>query len=534
MLVTRAPRTLFTVLLTGLVLFGMPDAQATLPRTAQASQRPPNIILILTDDLDAAQMVNVPRIDELLGGQGVSFTNYFDTVSLCCPSRTSILRGQYTHNHEITGNMPPSGGFPKAYELGLESSTIATWLHDAGYHTALLGKYLNGYPDSAQPNYIPPGWTDWYSPAAGNPYSEYNYTLNENGTLTRHGRTPADYLVDVLSARADDVVRRAAGEGAPFFLYVAPYAPHQPATPAPRYEDAFPGATAPRVPSFNEADVSDKPAWVRARALLTDQNIAVIDDLYRRRQQSMLAVQDLVVSLIDTLQSTGQLDNTYLFFSSDNGFHLGQHRLQPGKQTAYEEDVHVPLLVRGPGITAGRTVDQLAGEVDLAPTWAELAGVRAPDFVDGRSLVPLLWDGPPPSAWRQVFLLEHGDTSTIGSGPPARLRRGRTPPVGGQQTNLQANPVESVLEPPDVDEQEQVARALPAIPAFQAIRTAQYTFVEYVTGEHELYDLQADPYELQNSYDSADPALRGRLQARLDAERHCAGASCRAAEEQGP
>jgi hypothetical protein len=146
----------------------------------------------------------------------------------------------------------------------------------------------------------------------------------------------------------------------------------------------------------------------------------------------------------------------------------------------------------------------------------------------------LLHDGPAPSAWRQVFLLEHGDTSTIGSGAPARLRAGRTPPGGGLQTNLRANPVESVLEPQDIDEQEQVARGLPAIPVFQAIRTAQYTFVEYVTGEHELYDLQADPYELQNSYDSADPALRARLQARLDAVRHCAGASCRAAEEQGP
>jgi arylsulfatase A-like enzyme len=527
----RRIRRAFALLILSLILlFGAGSARVDAHLAAQGATRPPNIVVVLTDDLDAAQMVNVPRLTGLLGDQGVSFANYFDTVSLCCPSRTSILRGQYTHNHDITSNQPPTGGFARAHALGLESSTIATWLQSAGYHTALLGKYLNGYPDSADRTYIPPGWSEWFSPAAGNPYSEFNYTLNENGTLTRHARAPQDYLVDVLSDRANAVVRRAAGAGAPFFLYVAPYAPHQPATPAPRYESAFPGATAPRVPSFNEADVSTKPAWVRARRPLNDRDIAVIDALYRRRQQSMLAVQDLVVSLLDTLQATGQMDNTYLFFTSDNGFHLGQHRLHPGKQTAYEEDVHVPLLVRGPGIPAGRTVDQLTGEVDLAPTWAELAGVSVPDFVDGRSLVPLLRDGPAPAAWRQAFLLEHGNMAAAAPGPERR-RAAEGPPPGAQRIEQGADSQAGTLEPLDVDEEEQQARGLPAIPAFQVIRTGQYTFVEYVTGEHELYDVQADPYELQNLYGRGDAAAQDRLQRWLDALRRCAGAACRSAEE---
>jgi arylsulfatase A-like enzyme len=275
---------------------------------------------------------------------------------------------------------------------------------------------------------------------------------------------------------------------------------------------------------------------VRARPLLTEQNISAIDELYRKRQQSMLAVQDLVVSLVDTLQATGQLDNTYVFFTSDNGFHLGQHRLHPGKQTAYEEDVHVPLLVRGPGIAAGRTVDQLAGEDDLAPTWAELAGVNVPDFVDGRSLAPLLRDSLPPGApWRQAFLIEHGDvTRAAGSRLPARRRAGGNAPNGEQQTIPGSGQAEGVLEPQDIDEREQVARGLPGIPPYQAIRTAQYTFVAYATGEHELYDLQADPYELQNQYDRADASLRDQLLRWLEAMRSCAGAACRAAEGQSP
>ena len=468
------------------------SSPSDLPATSRV--RRPNIILLLTDDLDARAMGPFPRLKSLLSDQGTSFVNFFVSLSLCCPSRSSILRGQYAHNHQIFGNSPPSGGFEKFHELGHEDSTVATWLHDAGYRTALMGKYLNGYPNGVPPTYVPPGWDEWDSPARGNPYSEFDYTLNENGALVAYGHNADDYMIDVIGRKATEFIEGSASAGAPFFLYLPVYAPHQPATPAPRHADAFPGVTAPRPPSFNEADVSVKPEWVRDRPTLNDPQQRRIDELYRKRLQSMLAVEDLMASLVGTLQSTGQLDNTFLFFSSDNGFHLGEHRLPPGKQTAYEEDIRVPLIVRGPGVPAGRTLEQLAGNIDLAPTFAELAGATVPEFVDGRSLVRLLGESPPASdEWRQVFLLEHGDTSPPGAAPRTRAR--------------------------------------PMIPAYRAMHTRDSVYMEYATGERELYDLRADPYELQNLQATTDSSGLAQLSARLAELSHCAGDSCRVAED---
>jgi N-acetylglucosamine-6-sulfatase len=513
---------------------------------ADAGQVPaarPNILFILTDDLDAATMDHFPVLRALLSDQGATFANYFDSLSLCCPSRTTILRGQYAHNTAITGNRPPAGGFEKVHALGLETSTIATWLRAAGYHTALLGKYLNGYPRGVAPTYVPPGWSDWYSPAAGNAYGEFNYTLNENGTLVPYGNRPEDYMVDVLAARAQAIMRRTAQDGTPFFIEIATYAPHGPATPAPRHADAFPDAQAPRTPSFNEEDVSDKPAWLRARPPLTPRQIEQIDALYRRRLQSLLAVQDLVAGLIDTLRATGQLANTYIFLSSDNGFHLGQHRLPSGKQTAYEEDIRVPLLVRGPGIAAGRVIDQLAGNVDLAPTFAELAGVQPPDFVDGRSLVPLLHgDTTAAASWRGAFLIEHGDVDddkvSLWKGEVEGDKEAAAPPhrQGGRAAGRgrPAAGAGGLLEPPDPMERAQRVRGGAGIPTFQALRTADVLYVRYVTGEQELYDLRADPAQLQNLAGSADPELLARLAAWLAVLGRCAGAGCRTADVAPP
>ena len=200
--------------------------------------------------------------------QGVSFSNNLVSVSLCCPSRATGLRGQYSHNTGIKTNGGTTGGFATMFANGLESSTIATWLNTAGYRTALFGKYLNGYPNTAGDTYVPPGWDEWYSSVKGSPYSQYNYTLNENGTLVSYGNKKKDYGNTVYTKKTKDFVTRAAQAGEPFFAYLSVYAPHGPATPAPGDEVLFPGATAPRTPNFNEADVSDKPAWVQAKPLL--------------------------------------------------------------------------------------------------------------------------------------------------------------------------------------------------------------------------------------------------------------------------
>jgi len=468
---------LILVLLAG-GLAGSPAAGAP-----QTSSRP-NIVFILTDDLDieypaASWIDHFPRLRALLADQGSTFSNSFVSLSLCCPSRTTILRGQYAHNTEIFTNALPGGGFQKVFNLGEEQSTVATWLRDAGYRTVLLGKYLNGYPGNQGPAYIPPGWDEWYAVVGGLNY--FNYRLNENGVVVAFGNGPEQYLTDVLADRATNFIARTAPTSQPFFMYLAPYAPHQPATPAPRHQDAFPDVAAPRPPSFDEGDVSDKPMWVQNLSLLTAADIGQLDALYRKRLQSMLAVEDLVVALVAALDASGQLDNTYIFFTSDNGFHLGQHRQRAGKNSEFEEDIRVPLLVRGPGVPAGAVFPHLVVNADFAPTFAELAATAAADFVDGRSLAPLLGDNPPPvTEWRRAVLLEH---DLIG------------------------------------------ARA------FRGIRTRRFKYIEYLnTGERELYDLRNDPFELYNAFGLADPAMVARLAARLEKLATCSGASCRAAD----
>ncbi len=489
--------------------------------SAPAAPGKPNIVFILTDDLDAETFKLFPRLKAMLGDQGVTFNNMFVTDSLCCPSRSSILRSEFVHNHQVFSNSGTQGGFEQFHALGNENSTIATWMQAAGYRTALMGKYLNGYPNTVAPTYIPPGWSEWDSPAVGNPYNEYNYTLNENGKLVPYGSTPNDYLVDVLSHKGADFI--GADPSKPFFLYVAPYVPHQPATPAPRYADAFPGVQAPRTPSFNEADVSDKPAWLRDQPLLNAAGIAEIDALYRKRLQTMLGVEDLVANLVAKLQATGQLDNTYLFFSSDNGYHLGQHRQHPGKQTAFEEDIKVPLVVRGPGIPAGQSRDQAVLNIDFAPTWAALGGATVPDFANGRSLDPLLHGNPPPSsAWRQNVLVEHYGSAGPVAGQPTPDANGTPDPDNENQ--YVPTPV------PGPGGGGKKADNVKSPPQYAAIRTNQYTYVEYVTGEKELYDRNNDPYELTNIAAHPGSAPIAELAARLAALRTCTGVACQAVE----
>jgi arylsulfatase A-like enzyme len=499
-----------------------PTVRSTSAPTIQPSNSPtkqPNIIFILTDDLDYASIPYMPKLKSLVTDQGVTFTNFFINMPLCCPSRTEILRGQYAHNTQILGNTLPSGGFQKFFQLGEEKSTIATWLQDAGYRTMLAGKYLNGYPDRSSLMYIPPGWTEWYSAMKGNAYSEYNYTLNETGKQVAYGNKPEDYGTDVYARKTVEFIARSVKENKPFFAYVAVYAPHSPATPAPRHEKLFPDNKAPRSPNFNEDDVSDKPTHIRLRPKLTAREIAQIDEEHRKRLRSLQAVDDLVESIVNALKQTGQLDNTYIFFTSDNGFHLGNHRQATGKVAPYEEEIRVTMLVRGPNIPAGKTVEHLTGNIDLAPTFAELARAKTADFVDGRSLVPL-WSGNlSSSGWRQCFLVENGlwDAQTRGARQMAN-----TPP--------------ELLEPPDMDDEDddatptaQQARRL-AIPAYRGIRSASYLYVEYINGEKELYDLRADPYQLNNLAAKADSARLQELAARLHELQNCTGDKCRIAE----
>lgn len=466
-------------LLAAIVLVSFPILAASpAPATNPGARDQPNFIIVLTDDLDAKSVEFMPRLKALLTSRGTTFSNYFVTDSICCPSRASLLRGQYPHNHQVLSNFQPGGGFQKFYTLEEEQSTIAAWLKAAGYRTVLLGKYLNGYPGSEKTSYVPPGWDEWYG-LMYHHAAYYNYQLNENGRVVSYGHGPADYETDVLAAKTVDFIARNDANGKrPFFIYLAPSAPHLPATPAPRHAKEFPHATAPRTPSFNEGDLSDKPAWLRGAPPL--KRFAEIDSMYRSRLQSMLAVDEMIGKIVDALQANGTLEQTYIFFTSDNGFHLGEHRLDKGKGTPYEEDIRVPLIVRGPGVPAGRTLPHFVLNIDLAPTLADLAGAAPARFVDGRSLRPLLAGAPPSAgAWRNDFVVEYWSPS---------MRKA---------------------------------------PAYEALRTSGYLYVEYVSGERELYDLRADPYELKNLAGSAAPGLVSELSKRLRFLEHCAGESCR-------
>jgi arylsulfatase A-like enzyme len=479
----------------------------------------PNIVFLLTDDLDAHEVAYMPNLRRLLTDEGVTFSRFYVSVSLCCPSRSSILRGQYSHNTGILTNGSGNGGFETAYRLRLEQSTIGTWLQKAGYKTAYIGKYLNAYPDTAHQNYEPPGWNEFDSAVRGNPYSEYNYTLNQNGRLVRYGNRPDDYGTNVYVGMADEFIRHEKHH--PFFIYLNSYAPHGPATPAPQDVNRFPTAKAPRTPAFNVHEAG-KPAWLRRLRALRAPGIANIDAAYRLRIRSLQAVDRGVATLIATLRDTHELSNTYFVFSSDNGFHLGQFRLPAGKETAYETDIKVPLIVRGPGVPRHRTCAFLFGNIDLAPTFARLAGTGVPMWVDGRSFAAQLRDPAVDAHPRQAYLVEHWKESRT-----EHIGRGPTEPPD-HDADVESVPVRIVTAAPGVPPPRK-----DLIPEFHGARTVRYLYVEYVTGERELYDTRTDPYELHNIVDlPADHALVERLHVLVARLEVCSAAVCRRLEDE--
>ena len=435
----------------------------------------PNIVLILTDDQRWDELTHMPTVESQLVGKGVDFTNGFVVDPLCCPSRTTILTGKYSHSTGIYWNDPPHGGFPDFRHE--EGSTIATWLHAAGYRTALVGKYLNGY----QPKYVghvPPGWDVWRAMAlAGRGDGKggyYNYVMSENGRRVRFGGAPSDYSTTVLSRFATRFITSTPASQ-PVFLYYAPRAPHVPATPAPRYRHACWNLPPLRPPSYNQANVSDMPAYVRGIPRMSARRSARIDALHLRHCQTLLSVDDSVKAILGALRRTGRLSDTLVVFASDNGLLLGEHRLT-GKVVPYEESIRVPIVVRFDPIThfTPRVDTHLVLNLDFAETFAEAAGVSAPG-AEGRSLIPLLEN--PDIPWRKEFLVEHWE--------PAN---------------------------PRADDSE----AMHPRPPYCAVRTTTYMYVKYSTGEQELYDVQRDPYELHNlAHVPADRGLLRRLHAQM-------------------
>ena len=464
------------------------EAQTPPPGPPTTAARPgsPNVVVILTDDLSLNLVQYMPHVLQMQK-DGVTFANYFVTDSLCCPSRTSIFTGRFPHDTGVFTNTGKDGGYRVFRDRGNGRATFATALYTAGYRTAMLGKYLNGYEPQADPS--APGWMSWS--VAGNGYPEFHYALNQDGKLVRHGSDPADYLTDVLSGLAVQFIRDSKGK--PFIIEVATFAPHAPYTPAPRDANAFPGLRAPRGASFNVAPDPNAPAWLRAVPPLTPAEMDRIDKAFRMRAQAVLAVDKMIGELQAAVAAIGEEKNTYFIFTSDNGYHMGEHRLRPGKMTAFDTDIHVPLIVTGPGVAAGRTVEEIADNIDLTPTFAELAGAASPGTVDGNSLVPLL-HGKTPAEWRTVALVEH-------HGPDRALDDPDMP------AHHSGNPT-----------------------TYEAIRGRTWVYVEYLTGEKEYYDRATDPDELHNIFSSLSAERKAALHAVITAVQNCHdAASCQAA-----
>ena len=456
---TRSRRN--TVALAFGVLLVTACAGATARAAAPATARP-NIVVILSDDQRWDTLWGMPTVEGALASNGVTFANSFVVNPLCCPSRASLLTGRYSHSTGVYLNRPPHGGF-----AGFDDrQTIATVLHAAGYETGLFGKYLNDYGSRARDAaYTPPGWDRWSAFLGGPRY--YDYRLSENGRVRTFGHRAGDYSTAVLAREAVQFVR---GARRPFFLVLAPYAPHEPATPPPKYEDAFAHFSWWRPPSFNERDLSDKPAYIRRLGAMTERQVARAERFRREQLEAALAVDDAVRSVLSALEQRGLLQTTFVAYTSDNGVAWGEHPLIAARKLVpYEEPIRVPLVIRyDPLVHEQPSQDgHLVLNIDLAPTIAAVAGTRLPG-TQGRSLLPLLTSHRP-LAWRSDFLVEHL------AGPPQR-----------------------------------------DVPTYCAVRGERFKYVLYQTREEELYDLLRDPHELDNiASHPAAAATKSRLRQRL-------------------
>ncbi|MEU8845238.1 sulfatase [Streptomyces sp. NPDC048564] len=453
-----------------------------------AAERP-NIVFVLTDDMSSNLLQYMPEVRKLQS-QGTTFSDYVVSNSLCCPSRSSIFTGRYPHNTGVLSNEGPNGGFNAFHDGGQERDTFATALKAKGYRTAMMGKYLNGYSpgdtvDGQRP-YVPPGWSQW--DVVGGGYKGYEYDLAHNHSVQSYGDRPKDYLTDVLSKKGNAFVKKSAAANKPFLLEVALFTPHGPSTPAPRDEEAFPGLTAPRSPAFDTLP-TDAPRWLARQDRLSPHEKNKIDEKFRKRAQSLQSIDRMIGKLRATVARAGEADNTYFVFSSDNGFHLGEYRLKAGKQTAFDTDVRVPLVIAGPGVAAGRTSDAQVSNIDLAPTFQRIGGAPVSSRVDGHSLLPLL-DGGSDANWRKANLIEH-----------RHAKRSPTDPDNNGGENI---------SPPN----------------YHALRTNAYTYVEYGSGAMEYYDLRTDPYQLRNVVRQLSGARRAELHDALTRLKQCDGDGC--------
>jgi arylsulfatase A-like enzyme len=550
-------------LLASLVLAMLPSANAA----QQSAKQKPSFVVIQVDDATLDQLYAtfspggipiqaMPNTLALIAGKGITFNRYYVPYPLCCPSRVSLLTGRYAHNHNVRGNVPPNGGFTGFKARQAYTHNIAPWLQAAGYRTIHIGKFLNGYGDEPfdEGKDVPPGWNAWHSVLrADTNHYFYGYTLNDNGVLdgpfgdsgswdTREygerddfgcpnaplNGKPCFYETDLFNRIAWEEISGTSPEQ-PFYLQLDYTSPHgdfrRPAGPEPatRHYNLFAGAPYPhkRSEGFNEGNVNDKPRFIREAPFLSFQEIRTYRVYYQKALESLRSVDEGVKLVHDTLGTLGRLRNTYIVFTSDNGFFFGEHRLTGGKFIAYEPATHLPLLIRGPGIKPGTATGELAANIDIAPTILELAGAGADKSIDGRSLVPFMRD-PALRTRRPILFESFVETNDVeANGQPGAAPAEPEPVPAARPSTAKRNGASASIVAPPKD--------------YVGIRLGPYKYIEWPSGEKELYDINKDPYELNNLVRVRNLSpIRAFLHAQLTELVDCVGRACQKVAPQFP
>jgi len=456
------------------------------PASAQAPERP-NIVVVMTDDQTAESVRVMNNVRLGLRNQGTTFRQAVTSYALCCPSRATYLTGQYSHNNGVVHNRPPFGG----YTALDHTNTLPVWLQRAGYQTIHLGRWLNGYGrDNTNMAEVPPGWGEWHTMVDPSTFDMTAWTMNDNGLLSSQPEQPGEHQTDFMHRRAVELIDAAAPSPQPFFLSLSFVAPHstrnrdpddppklRTPSPPPRFRDAFRDEPLPQPPNFNERSVHDKPQVIADRTLMEPRAVAALQENYQQELESLLAVDEAVGGILGALQRQGELENTLVIYTSDNGFYHGEHRVRSEKTLPYEPGIRVPMIMRGPGVPRGENLDQLVSNIDLAPTILEASGATPTLVQDGRSLLDLAED--PTLEFGREIVLENGN-------------------------------------------------GVFRVPSFRGIRNDRFTFLRHdTTGEVELYDLKEDPFQLQSlDENEAYDRVRTLLARRLRVLERCSGPAC--------
>ena len=497
--------------------------------TAGAAANSPNVVVVLTDDMTLRDLYEttrtgkgkklMPATRNLIGGSGVTFNRYYSSNSISCPSRTTNLTGQYSKNHGNTRNTFGRGKYCSDPGRVDFNRTLPAWLQDAGYRTIHYGRFLNAF-GLGRASRVPEGWDDYVQPVEFNSSASavfYGYQLNINGHVTGkfgNKRKPdkQNYFTDVMTRMALESI----GSGdlsKPFYLALDHRAPHEDAVDpvgpdaAVRHNRTLKGKKPRTPPSFNEKDVSDKTSWLRNSRMLSGRQKKLISVRSRRRLRSLEAVDESVAKIVSRLQALNELGNTYIFFTSDNGFFNGEHRISKGKYRPYENSSHMPFMVRGPGLPHGRVSKELTTNVDLAPTIVDIAGATPNRVMDGRSLLPFA-KNPKRTSRRPILLEAYPPKASTAAKPKERS-------AAAQAIESFAGPLAFVAKDPTP-------------PNWKAIVYGRYKLVNFKGQGYELYDLRRDADEIDSvARNKRYGAVFSFLKKNLRKLAKCKGASCR-------